>query len=374
MRRIQPVSWSFQKHPITAARLFLRTNRDSHQCFAPERFPQFLGILVIFFRDALAIQLWVKRGELCLAEPFKRIHVFVRVTTFLQEQPCVFERFLCYFKRLGLAIACISKCPSWPFKLWNTTGIGNVLVFNLSLKLHSLCAAPRYLPVMWQWPCSFALTKGPCKTSMFPDWRQSIGPIESLTFLSLCGPVNLVFGWLRSSLFCDFGHNTCLYYGRTPPRSQNILLYSVFLPVFGDIKSGFCLPRGRCGLSSFFSSSFWMVTRITWKRRRRMFRRRFSVWLCKRTCMPLTVELPSLGGAQLWSFLNKHSKLAYITKRASSAHGSLWKTAQFLLVFSATLRIRVCAFQVASFFGIPANSVHRNVFSPYSCFGQTGER
>ena len=202
--------------------------------------------------------------------------------------------------------------------------------------------------------------------------------------------MNLFFGGLRSSIFCGFGHNTCLYYDRTPLRSQNIFaniaVYCIlcFCQSLVTSRAAFCLP---CGLSSsFLPPGWWPGTHgqrlLLCKRRRHMFRRRF-LWLCKRTCMPLTVKLPSLGGAQLWSFLNKHSNSVYITKRASSAHGSLWKTrcpflpllaAQFLLVFSATLRIRVCAFQVASFFGIPANSVHRNVSSPCTCFGQTGER
>lgn len=40
---------------------------------------------------------------ICLAEPFQRVHVFIWVNAFLQEQSCVFKHFLCSFTRLGVA-------------------------------------------------------------------------------------------------------------------------------------------------------------------------------------------------------------------------------------------------------------------------------
>jgi len=44
-----------------------------------------------------------------------------------------------------------TKWESYPRKLWNTIGIGVFHASILSFRLHALCAAPRNLPVIWQW-------------------------------------------------------------------------------------------------------------------------------------------------------------------------------------------------------------------------------
>ena len=59
-----------------------------------------------------------------------------------------------------LEMACISKWLSYPRRLWNTTGMVVVLGLSRSLRLQALWAAPRYLPVMWQWSFTESLSRG----------------------------------------------------------------------------------------------------------------------------------------------------------------------------------------------------------------------
>ena len=59
-----------------------------------------------------------------------------------------------------LDIACISKWLSYPRRLWNTTGMVVVFGLSRSLRLQALWAAPRYLPVMWQWSFTESPSRG----------------------------------------------------------------------------------------------------------------------------------------------------------------------------------------------------------------------
>ena len=56
-------------------------------------------------------------------------------------------------------MACISRCESYPRRLWKTTGIVVVFGSSLNFRLQALWAAPRYFPVMWQW----SLTESPLR-------------------------------------------------------------------------------------------------------------------------------------------------------------------------------------------------------------------
>ena len=66
-----------------------------------------------------------------------------------------------------LDIACISKWLSYPRRLWKTTGMVVVFGLSCSLRLQALWAAPRYLPVMWQWSFTESPFRSPSHT-----WHQ----------------------------------------------------------------------------------------------------------------------------------------------------------------------------------------------------------
>ena len=50
-----------------------------------------------------------------------------------------------------LLTALTSRCPSYPFKLWNITGSFHCFGSILQLTLQRSCAAPWKWPNMWQW-------------------------------------------------------------------------------------------------------------------------------------------------------------------------------------------------------------------------------
>ena len=131
-------------------------------------------------------------------------------------------------------MACISRWESYPRRLWKTTGMVVVWGLSRSFRLQTLCAAPRYFPVIWQWSRTVSPSSGFSHT-----WQV----MAALKTCQSSGAILMTWGW-PAPPWSFVPHLESLLWS-APPRCVLGIL-RVVLPVHhsGRPHSNSCRSRG----------------------------------------------------------------------------------------------------------------------------------
>ena len=177
------------------------------------------------------------------------------------------------------------------------TGIGAVFGLSFSLKLHSLCAAPRYLPVMWSWSLTESLkfgTRSGSAQNKHVSWLFAIHrSISSFGFLLSHGTYLFSAAWWKTheSIFYGFGRSICPNQDRTPPLNRNTGLWR-----------GFCC---KCGILS--RSCVFAILLVSSP---------------DAFCLPYLPAFPFRGSKAMWEVRRPRPFLYIWTARKSVRHSS----------------------------------------------------